>query len=100
MADMDAVAEGHINPKKVSWRYFLAANIPSLLLGCLLVPMYGAEEYIKAYFFLFGVSWSYAITGHKKQKNRLMRFGIMILCLAPFLPIATVMILEPFFDSR
>ena len=78
-----------------SGRYFVASNFPSLLLGSLLVPTHdGTREYLESYFFLFGVAWVIAISGRKKQSQRLVRAATLLLWLAPFLPIAMFIVLD------
>ena len=81
--------------KPIHLQLLFGPLISSLIVAAIIAPCapFGTIEYVRGYVFLFAVACALAIVGTKMKVLRYNRAAIYLLWLAPFLPIAIVVIL-------
>lgn len=82
-------------PKPVHLRLLFGPLLPSLIVAAIIAPYapFGTIEYVRGYAFLFVVACVLATIGAKMNAQRYSRAAIVLLWLAPPMPIAIVVIL-------
>ncbi len=79
-------------PKPIHWRLLLVHFISSLIIAAVIAPwaLFGTDQYVRGYVFLFAIACVLAILGVKMKLQRYLRATIGLLWLAPIAPIAIV----------
>jgi fatty acid desaturase len=82
-------------PKPIHLRLLFGPLIPSLIVAAIIAPYapFGTIEYVRGYAFLFVVACALAMIGTKMKVQRYSRASIVLLWVAPLLPIGIVVIL-------